>query len=182
MLAAIPTVEVTEDGDVASIGRPNGEVYPLNAITGEKMSAEFFVDAVVVPFAKQVNVEVGQFGGPKGVGIVDDALVIALFETQLVVDGEGIGVVLFVNGAIEFAFKEVGMMNGLHGVGFPLFGEFYPSGFDVREIGPDDPNGFTIPFDGVSPKDGEGVLVAVVDNVVNLFGGNGFRHEFSGDQ
>ena len=85
------------------------------------MGAEFFVDAMVVPFAKEVNVKVGEFGGAEGVGVINHPLMVPLFESQLVVDGEGVGLFFFVNRAIEFTFKEVGVMDGLHGVGLPFF-------------------------------------------------------------
>jgi hypothetical protein len=50
LLIGPPTIEVADDRNLRGIGRPDGKVSASLTITLADVSAEFFIDAVVIPF------------------------------------------------------------------------------------------------------------------------------------
>lgn len=135
VFATVPFVEVADDGDVTGVGRPDGKVNAGNAVDFCGVSAEFFVDAMVVAFGEEVAVEVGEFWGAEGVGVVENSLAIALFDFELIV---------FQFWGFNFAFKEVGMMDAVHGVAIPLFRANHPGSIGFGEVRSHDPGAFAV--------------------------------------
>ena len=111
MVAAIPVVEVSQDRNVTGIGGPYCKINPLDPLHLSDVGAKLFVDAVVVALPKEVDVEIGDGAGFKGVGIIDDVDMPIADVLQLVVSQ-------ILN--LQHAFKEVGVMVGFHGH-FPMF-------------------------------------------------------------
>ncbi len=60
VLAAVPQVERTDHADAFCVGRPDGEPRAGQAVEFGRMRAELVVDRVVIAFAEQVQVEVGE--------------------------------------------------------------------------------------------------------------------------
>src|SRR5262245_36393169 len=69
MDAAVPAVEIANDADAARIGRPNSPVNTTHACELADMRSHFFVGAEVCPFAKQVQIKIGEQRG-KRVGVL----------------------------------------------------------------------------------------------------------------
>src|SRR5206468_3286291 len=62
MLRAIPFIEVANDGYAFCIRCPDGERDALPAFVRDQMRAELFVDAFVLAFAKEMQVEFAERG------------------------------------------------------------------------------------------------------------------------
>ena len=127
---------------------------------------------MVVAFAKQVNVKIREFGRSKGVRIVDGASTIAFFVLQLVVCRQRVGIA-----TIENAFKKIGVANRLHRLFGSGFWQYNPCGFCIGQIGSHHPDLFAIKLDLVGTEHFKGVVVLVVNDAVDLLGGNGIGHE-----
>ena len=69
MAAAVPVVEIADDAHAAGVRRPDGEVRAPHAIDFAELRAELLVAAEQLPFAEQVQVEIGEQRG-KGIRIV----------------------------------------------------------------------------------------------------------------
>ena len=63
MAAAVPVVEVADDADAPGVRRPDGEVRAADAIDLADLGPELLVTAEQLPFAEQVQVEIGQRRG-----------------------------------------------------------------------------------------------------------------------
>lgn len=68
MDAAVPAIEVADDADATSAGRPDGEVHAGDTIDGFDVGAELFVGVVVTAFAHEVEVEFSE-EKREGVGV-----------------------------------------------------------------------------------------------------------------
>ena len=60
VLAAVPEVERADHADALGVGRPDREPRAGQAVEFGRMRAELVVDRVVIAFAEQVQVEVGE--------------------------------------------------------------------------------------------------------------------------
>ena len=60
MAPPIPLVEVPYHADSLRIGRPDGKGDAVHAVKLQHVSAQFLVRAVIVAFAKEVQVEIAQ--------------------------------------------------------------------------------------------------------------------------
>lgn len=135
MLAAIPVVEVAQYRDISGVGSPHREIDPGNALNLGVVRAQFFVNAVVVALAKQVNVEIGDGAGFEGVGVVDDVDMATADIFELVV-----GQILH----FEDALKEVGIVVALHGHFLVLLWQHHPGLFGLGQVGPHSPDGLAV--------------------------------------
>ena len=70
MDASVPAVEVADDADAHSVGRPDGEMDAGDAADVERMRAELVVDPGVIALAEQVESK-SERTRPKRYGIVD---------------------------------------------------------------------------------------------------------------
>ena len=71
--AAVPVVEVADHADAGGVGRPDGEVHPLDAVDGAQLRPQAVVALPVPAFVQQVQIVVGQ-QVRKGVRIVHGRL------------------------------------------------------------------------------------------------------------
>jgi hypothetical protein len=60
--STIPTIEIAYDGDRARIGCPNSKIHPCNTMYYTLMRSHLFVDAMVFPLPKQIQVEIAKDG------------------------------------------------------------------------------------------------------------------------
>lgn len=165
VLSSVPLVEVAEDRDVTGVRSPDSEVDSRDTVLGGEVSAEFFVDAVMVAFGEEMKVKFGQEGRAEGVRIVDDAVVFAKFETELVI-GEF--------GRVDRAFKEVGVMQRLHRIFCARFWQDDGNRIGVRLISSDDPDIFSVLLDWMGTKHLKWIMMLVPNNALYLVWGD--RH------
>src|SRR5438552_14777747 len=55
-----PAIEIANDGDFAGVGRPDGEMRAAHAVLLDEMSAKFLVEPMVLAFAQEIAIEVGE--------------------------------------------------------------------------------------------------------------------------
>jgi hypothetical protein len=128
------------------------------------VGSHFFVDTVVVTFGEEMKVKVRELGGFEGVGVINDALVFAFLNAELVV-GEF--------GGVDFALEKVGVMHGLHQVFFVFVRTKHPYFVGVGEVGAHDPVfDRAVLFEGVGAQYLKGVVVLIPNDLVNLFWSN----------
>ena len=168
VLAAVPVVEIAQDGNITRVGGPNGEVNAADSFNFREVGPQFFVNAVVIAFAKEVNVKIGDQGRSKSVGVIEHPLMLPFLDPQLVVGD-------FVAG--DNALKKVRMMHRDHRHFKTFFGKDRPSGAGAGQIGPNCPGCFTILLKHqVGAKDFKGIVMMVVNNPIDLILGNGRNH------
>jgi hypothetical protein len=66
---AVPAIEIANDADAPSAGRPDGKMSAGDSVDGSDVSAELFVCVVVPAFAHEVQIELGELEG-ESVGVV----------------------------------------------------------------------------------------------------------------
>ena len=67
---AVPMIEIADNADAASAGRPDGKVDAANAFQGNEMSAKLLVGVVVAALAHEIQIKLGKEAG-ESVGVVD---------------------------------------------------------------------------------------------------------------
>ena len=70
MTAAIPSIEITDDTNALSIGRPDSKSRALNAINLAQVRAEALEGAQVRAFGKQPDVKLAEHRG-ESIGVFD---------------------------------------------------------------------------------------------------------------
>ena len=83
---SVPEIEVADDADALRIRRPHHESHALDAVQHQGMGAELVVEAQVIAFAEEIQVEIGQ-NRREAVGVFQLDLVVAEAGTQPVVLG-----------------------------------------------------------------------------------------------
>ena len=102
------------------------------------MCAEFFVDAVMVAFAEEVEIEFGEAGVFEGVGVVENGAGFTCGYAELVVGDFG---------EFDDAFKEVRVVSrGLHFKFATGFGDEGGDGGGFGLVDAECPEGFAILF------------------------------------
>ena len=82
--AAIPEVEVADDGYAPRVRRPDAEIDPGDAVVVlDQMRAEFFIRTQVRAFGQQPVVEILQ-GRGEAVGVFDDHFLLAVLHFEQV--------------------------------------------------------------------------------------------------
>ena len=59
MDASVPAVEIADHADALGVGRPDREVDAVGVADAQRVRAELVVDPGVVPFAEQIEIEIG---------------------------------------------------------------------------------------------------------------------------
>src|SRR5690606_36270247 len=57
---AVPSVEIAHDADALRIRCPHGKARPPHALDGDHMRAELLIDVMMIAFAEEMKVEIGQ--------------------------------------------------------------------------------------------------------------------------
>jgi hypothetical protein len=70
MHTSVPAVEIPDHADAMGVRRPDGEVDAVGAADAHRVRAQLGVDPGVVPFAEQIEIEVGE-DAAEPVGIVE---------------------------------------------------------------------------------------------------------------
>jgi hypothetical protein len=81
--AAIPAVEITDNGDAPGIGRPDGEVRARHTLMRDEMGAKTLIDALMRALREQIVVERPEHW-PKGVGVIEVPGAARIARPQLV--------------------------------------------------------------------------------------------------
>ena len=68
--AAVPAVEVADNGDAVGVGRPDGEADAARTIDGDAVRAHHLIDLVVFAGVEEIDVHLAD-GGEEGIGIAD---------------------------------------------------------------------------------------------------------------
>ena len=131
------------------------------------MSAQLFINAMVIAFAEEVNVEVGDAAGFKGVGIINHLVAIALSIFNLII--------------CEFfsfnqVFEEVRLVATLHWIILTVLRQNHPSSFSIREVHTYGPDGFPILLNHVGSQHLEGIVMLIPNDAIDLLGGNRYSH------
>src|SRR5438876_8677099 len=114
MTPAIPKIEVADYAHPLRRRRKDGKRHAFNAVEHHGMRAEPLVEMYMRPFAKQIEIEIGQ-DRRKAIGILELDLAFAVARAQTVVAGavdqppheEARSV-----GAFEIAFETVPLSDG----------------------------------------------------------------------
>ncbi len=153
---AVPQVEVPHHAHSPGIGRPEGEVHPPHAVHGAHVCAELFVLGVVGALSHEIDVVLGEHAG-EGVGVVEgegcagvvgDLELVGLLSLRRPLIGGG---------------EEVPLGEALHLVAF--LAVHHVGLFRAGEIRPDRDG---LPVFAVGPEEGEGVLVAAVEEFLHV--------------
>src|SRR5258708_29872189 len=62
MCSMLPAVEIADDGSCLGVGCPDKKVHPRHTVHGAGVRSHLFIDTMMFTLAKQVQVEVAQYG------------------------------------------------------------------------------------------------------------------------